>query len=56
LLSKDENIQKSGIVEAIWWKEENKASISAFTKAGFIDKGLQDFKGLKAIEMVWSQE
>ena len=36
-------------------KEDNKASISAFAKAGFINKGLQDFKGHKAIEMVWAQ-
>ena len=34
-------------------KEENKASISAFTEAGFIDKDLQDFEGHKAVEMVW---
>jgi len=33
-------------------KEENKASIRAFTNAGFINKGSLDFKGHKAIEMV----
>jgi len=37
-------------------KEENKASISAFTKARFINKGSLDFKGHKAIEMIWGQE
>lgn len=37
-------------------KGGNKASISTFTKAGFVNKGQQDFKGHKAIEMVWSQE
>ena len=34
-------------------KEENKASISSFTKADFINKGSLDFKGHKAIEMIW---
>jgi len=37
-------------------REENKASISAFTKAGFINKRSLDFKGHKAIEMIWGQE
>jgi len=37
-------------------REENKASISAFTKAGYINKGSLDFKGHKAIEMIWGQE
>lgn len=37
-------------------KGENKASISAFTKAGFINKGSLDFKGHKAIEMIWEQK
>lgn len=37
-------------------KEESKTSISAFTKAGFINRGLQDFKEHKAVEMVWSKE
>ena len=34
-------------------KEGNEASVSAFTKAGFINKGPLDFKGHKAIEMIW---
>ena len=34
-------------------KVKNKASISAFTKAGFVNEGLLDFKGHKAIEMIW---
>jgi UDP-2,4-diacetamido-2,4,6-trideoxy-beta-L-altropyranose hydrolase len=37
-------------------KEENKASINAFTKAGFNNKGRQTHKGYEAIKMVWSQE
>ena len=37
-------------------KKDNKASIRAFTRAGFIDKGLEDFKGHKAVEMMWEQE
>ena len=38
-------------------KEGNQASIYAFAKAGFKNKGLRDFKGHKAIEMVlaWGQ-
>ena len=35
-------------------KEGNQASINAFTKAGFISSGLVEFKGHKALEMVWS--
>lgn len=34
-------------------KKDNKASIRVFAKAGFIDKGLKDFKGRKAISMMW---
>ena len=34
-------------------KEENKASIGPFTKAGFINKGSLDFKGHEAVEMIW---
>lgn len=37
-------------------KEENKASITAFAKAGFINKASLDFKGYKAIEMIWEQK
>jgi len=37
-------------------KEGNQASITAFTKAGFRNKGSQDFKGHKAIEMVWEEK
>ena len=33
-------------------REENEASIRAFTKAGFVSKGSLDFKGHKAIKMV----
>jgi len=34
-------------------KEWNKASIIAFTRAGFTDLGFVNFKGHKAIEMFW---
>ena len=34
-------------------KEGNQASVSAFTGAGFKDRGLVAYKGHKAIEMVW---
>lgn len=34
-------------------KEENKASINSFTKAGFISKRARYFRGFKAIEMIW---
>ncbi|MFC1954514.1 UDP-2,4-diacetamido-2,4,6-trideoxy-beta-L-altropyranose hydrolase [Chloroflexota bacterium] len=34
-------------------KGENEVSISAFAKADFINKGLQDFNGNKSVEMVW---
>jgi UDP-2,4-diacetamido-2,4,6-trideoxy-beta-L-altropyranose hydrolase len=34
-------------------KEDNEASIRVFTKAGFANKGLKNFKGHKTIEMVW---
>jgi len=37
-------------------KEDNKASIRVFVMAGFIDKGLRDFKGHKAIEMIWERK
>ena len=37
-------------------KERNRASIAAFTNAGFSNQGVQDFKGYKAIEMIWSRE
>lgn len=37
-------------------REENKASISAFTKAGFINKGSLDCKGQKTVEMIWDQK
>ena len=35
-------------------KEWNKASIDAFSRAGFTELGLVDFKGQKAIEMFWA--
>ena len=34
-------------------KEGNQNSIDAFTEAGFLNRGLVDFKGYKAIEMIW---
>ena len=34
-------------------KEQNQVSISAFTKAGFINKGLTYFEGNKAMKMEW---
>jgi len=34
-------------------KEDNVASIVAFSKAGFITRGMHDFKGHKAVEMIW---
>lgn len=34
-------------------KGENEASIGAFTKAGFINKGALEFKGHKAVKMIW---
>jgi len=37
-------------------KQENKASIDAFATAGFINKGSLDFKGHKAVEMIWEQQ
>lgn len=37
-------------------KGGNKASIKAFTKAGFINRGSLEFKGHKAIEMQWEQK
>lgn len=51
-LSRESNIVK--VLAHI--KEENKASIRAFSKAGFINKGLKNFKGHKAIEMIWPKE
>ena len=37
-------------------KEGNEASIGAFTKADFVNKGSLDFKGHQAIEMIWEQK
>ncbi len=34
-------------------KPENRASVCAFGKAGFTDHGTLDFKGQRAIEMLW---
>ena len=36
-------------------KEGNKASSTAFTKAGFINLGLKNFEEYKAIEMIWDK-
>ena len=47
--------EKFGIVKVIAHiKTGNQASINAFANAGFIDKGEQDFKGHKAIKMMWT--
>ncbi|MFC1911838.1 UDP-2,4-diacetamido-2,4,6-trideoxy-beta-L-altropyranose hydrolase [Chloroflexota bacterium] len=35
-------------------KKWNEASIRAFTRAGFTNAGLQDYKGQKVVEMTWS--
>lgn len=37
-------------------KEENRASINAFSKAGFIEGGTLNFKGQRAIKMIWEQQ
>ena len=37
-------------------KERNRASVAIFTNAGFKNRGVQDFKGHKAIEMVWEEK
>ena len=34
-------------------KDGNEASIGVFTRAGFVNKGLQEFKGFRVIEMLW---
>jgi RimJ/RimL family protein N-acetyltransferase len=34
-------------------KDGNEASIKAFTKAGFVNKGIQEYKGHRVIEMLW---
>lgn len=49
-----ENLDVKNIVAYI--KEENKASLRAFTKAGFVDLGVRDFKGSRAIEMCMDYE
>lgn len=35
-------------------KEENKTSINAFARAGFINSGMRNFKGQKSVEMKFS--
>jgi len=36
-------------------KGKNIESVGAFRKAGFVERGAQDFKGHKTIEMIWEQ-
>lgn len=50
-------MEKFNIAKVVAYiKEKNQASINAFKKAGFVNKGEQEFKGHKAIKMVWGQK